>query len=352
MSSRQLHTAEYALRHAFWGALLYLLYGSILFSCLPGMTAGRSRLILIGMMSVCAVVGVGFTPAKQRTEVRAMVDELLPLELYSAWAWFSANRVMVTLLLAAAGILSALLWFSVLREPVPQGADPSRTRSRRISRCVHSTQLICACCLLALMGFVGGRTVLARAVMSVSDAREYAQVKAMTETQRMDAISMLDEDTWQSLSASQRLSVLQTVADLESSKLGLPQRLLVRVAELEDPVAGSYVDADRTITVSAQALIRLSAMENLRIICHEAYHAYQYRLVEVYENLDSGEKDLLVFRNAAQYAREFADYASAEGDPESYYLQLCERESRSYAEEAVRQYYDEIAVYLAAAKEE
>lgn len=347
MTTRQLRTIEYVLRHLFWGALLYLIYSSTLFVGLPGFTAGRSRLVLLAMIGAFTLLGVGLTPAKMRTEVRAGVDVLLAVEVYEAIARFAQSRWIVLGLAGLAAILSAGVWITAFAE---REEAPARSAARKkISRCIHSTQLIFACVLLALPGYICGRTVGAKAFPSLQDARVYAQVKTMSQGERLDTLSKLDEEVWESLTPAQRLSVLQTVADLECARLGLPGRLAVTVAPLEEPVAGSYQDAARTITVSSKALLELDAMENLRIICHETYHAYQYRLVEAYEKLPEADRELAIFRDAAVFAAEFADYSSAEGNPEDYYSQQCESASRRYAEQAVSAYRDEIAVYLAEA---
>lgn len=61
-------------------------------------------------------------------------------------------------------------------------------------------------------------------------------------------------------------------------------------------------------------------------ICHEAYHSYQYRLVEALNGADENSKNLRIFRKAYTYEDEFTSYKDGNTDfwP-GYYTQGCER---------------------------
>ena len=97
---------------------------------------------------------------------------------------------------------------------------------------------------------------------------------------------MLQEDEWEKLSAQERLDVLQAVANIEQRYLGLPNELNVGVANLDADILGYYTDKTHEIIVSADSLLYDSPWEVLDTICHEAYHSYQYRLVEALNGAD------------------------------------------------------------------
>ena len=160
----------------------------------------------------------------------------------------------------------------------------------------------------------------------------------------MDTILLLREEEWALLDTEARLSVMKTVADIEASLLGIP-RLNVCSDSLEEQTIGCYNDSSRTITLSSDYLASADAYTMLFSICHECYHAYQYRLVALYNQLDPGNQGLLLFRDAAQYRTEFSNYIQASDDYHAYDNQLCETDSDNYAKAAVAMYYNYIEPY-------
>ena len=80
----------------------------------------------------------------------------------------------------------------------------------------------------------------------------------------------------------------------------------------------------------------------LQTLCHEAYHSYQYCLVEAYRAVDDEEKGLKIFSKAEKYDAEFENYKDAGEDFFEYAAQECERDAREYSEEAVYEYYNRI----------
>ena len=89
------------------------------------------------------------------------------------------------------------------------------------------------------------------------------------------------------------------------------------------------------------------ADEILDSLCHEAYHAYQHCLCEAYDSVDAEFRDLRAFEGILEYKAEFADYTHGDDDFYAYYFQRCEADARSYAEDAVYDYYRKIGNYLA-----
>ena len=89
-----------------------------------------------------------------------------------------------------------------------------------------------------------------------------------------------------------------------------------------------------------------SVEEVLNSCCHEAYHGYQHRLVDAYNESSEENQRLRIYRNVVYYIEEFGDYADGYEDFCSYYSQRCEMDARAYAEDAVVDYYSRIDEYL------
>lgn len=145
---------------------------------------------------------------------------------------------------------------------------------------------------LALIMGVSGANVLFGSSLLKSDVRPATKTNLSEQTiaNNMDTILLLQEDEWEKLSAQERLDVLQTVANIEQRYLGLPNELNVGVANLDADILGYYTDKTHEIIVSADSLLYDSPWEVLDTICHEAYHSYQYRLVEALNGADENRQ--------------------------------------------------------------
>lgn len=85
-------------------------------------------------------------------------------------------------------------------------------------------------------------------------------------------------------------------------------------------------------------------------MCHEAYHSYQYRLVDTFAAMGKEEKGLRMFGKINLYAVEFSHYIDGKDDFLGYYLQDCERDAREYAKSAVTDYRNQIMEHLSGEK--
>ena len=84
----------------------------------------------------------------------------------------------------------------------------------------------------------------------------------------------------------------------------------------------------------------------LDAVCHEEYHAYQYRLCDAWESVGADYKNLMAFSNVPDYKDNFENYVDGEDDFYGYYVLTCEQTARQYAASAVEDYYLKIDYYL------
>lgn len=163
----------------------------------------------------------------------------------------------------------------------------------------------------------------------------------------IDKLMQLQEDKWVSLSLDERLDILQTIADIERRYLGIPHELNVVYKDIEETdILGHYLDKTHTITVNTPHLTNDDPFDLLNTICHESYHAYQHRLVEMYNESSEKFKELRVYIDVKDYAEEFANYTSGSEDKLTYFTQTCEEDARDYASSAVYEYKERIYSYI------
>ena len=162
----------------------------------------------------------------------------------------------------------------------------------------------------------------------------------------IETLALLQDDTWSGLSMTNRIDVLQTVADIEAAYWGLPHKLTVITSLTSENILGHYIDHTHTITIGTNHLQHGNPRDILETLTHEAYHAYEYRLADVYEDVSNAHKNLRLLNRAKVYYEELSNYASSEDDPIGYLFQIVEFDSEAYSMAAVERYYDAINTYL------
>ena len=149
---------------------------------------------------------------------------------------------------------------------------------------------------------------------------------------------LFSEEKWDTISMEEKVSAMQVIANIESRYLGLPHELTLIVSQLPSGTVACYNDRTHHIEIDVEHLEDASPLEILDSICHEAYHAYQYRLCDAYDCLDNEYKTLIDFYDATLYKEEFANYINGEDDMFEYYHQQCEIKAREYAQISTEEY--------------
>ena len=129
---------------------------------------------------------------------------------------------------------------------------------------------------------------------------------------------------------------MQILANTEAQILGLPVELNVVADNLNDYTWGQYSEETHTISINADVLEKESAERLIDICCHEAYHAYQYRLIDLYRSASDEQKNFRLFGRVVQYIWEFQNYKR--DTTREYYDQACEEDARLYSQEEVMMY--------------
>lgn len=341
---------DYLWSNFYWTLVVYVLYRNLLFSTVPGLGYDRSLLVLRTLAVGGMCMNFLLTHRRRRNGLSVFAGIMCCFGIYYILSyWRVDGRRIVRVMgpaLAVAGCYGALVLANYIRD-----RRAKRTKAgflRCVSGCLMGSRTILAAGLAVLVlgmfaAMVVGVPTFSGGVESVPERG--TDLDSATIAGNMDTVLLLQEEQWQKLDLSQRLAVLQTVADIEADYLGIP-RVEVCASPLEDRVVGHYTDQNRTVTLSLSHLNTEAASTMLAATCHEVYHSYEHRLVELYESLAPEERKLLLFFDTAQYRYEFYNYIDGTEDYEGYDQQLCEQDSDRYAAAAVTAYYDAIDAHL------
>lgn len=331
----------------FYMAISMIWYKNLLFRCLPGKTCTESKTVLwvmIGLsISMCAFV----LNRRMRTGWAVATALVVPFGLYTVVTYINTVGNWMPIVLASAVALAVIYSMFLMTRKFKNRKNKGKVIKRRLHRCCVASQSIVAIALLVVMGTIGTQGIFGDNILNSSiSATTNNQNAPQTIGNNIDTILLLQEEEWVNLTTQEKLDTLQTVANIESHYLGLPNELNVGAANLGEYTLACYNDRTHTISIDLNHLENDSVYDVLDSCCHEAYHSYQHRLVDAYNAADENSKGLRIYRPAAQYEQEFNNYVDGDYDFCSYYYQDCEEDARDYAEDAVCDYYDRIFEYL------
>lgn len=324
-------------------------YIGFLFRSLPDTTYRESKIFLWVVLAVFILVEAFLLFRYRRTGWTIMVSLLLPYGFYTVLAYTQTARTLITVTLTTAGILTVLYTIFLMTRRMEQKKSWKKVLKRRLYQCLFMGQSLVAIGMAIIMLFLGSGTIFGHSSIKATTG-EAAQEQTIANN--MDTILLLQEDKWEQLTVKERLNVMQTVANIEAHFLGLPNELNVRASNLREHLLARYSDSTHTIYINLDHLENDPVYAVLNSCCHEAYHSYQRRLVDVYNETDKKFQNLRIYDKAISYAQEFSNYENGYNNPSSYYYQDCEQDSREYAEEAVEEYYSRISAYLDTTEED
>lgn len=337
----------YVFEHIFWSAIAMIWYRNLLFRSIGGMSYSSSRTVLWSVLLVAVVLGVLISWKRRRNNLSLFVNVATPFEIYTLITYAHNFSAIVWIATFIAVLLSGLYTFLLLTQQIKNRTRKRAIIKKRILRASLGSRTIIACCFLSLILCLGVNAVFGGFIFSPSVAAENKNAQEeITTANNIDMISQLDENAWSSLSTEEKLNTLQTVANIEAYYLGLPHELNVTLGSLSESTLACYDDRTHMITLNIDHFDSDSASEVLDSVCHEAFHAYQHRLCDVYDNTDDEYKGLMTFYDIQHYKQEFSNYVNGKDNALEYYFQWCEIDARAYARDAVADYHTKINSYL------
>lgn len=337
---------EFIVEHIVWAFIAMIWYKNILFRCLGQHTFFESKLILWGIVAASCLAGFCFEMKRKRNELSVFFNLISGYGVYTVLTYIQIRKTLIIISLSIVAALSAIYALIIMCRKIKNRKRFGNILCKRTIQIAFVTQRLLGLGLAVIIMVSGVNILFGSTIMkSTVDTASQANLCEQSLSSNIEMIAQLQEDAWCSLSVQDKLNVLQTVANVEQRYLGLSNELNVGAANLREGVMGYYSDKTHEIVIDIDSLLNDSSWEVLDTVCHEAYHSYQYRMVEAFNGADESSRNLKMFRKANSYAREFDNYISGEEDFCSYYYQDCESDARKYAEDAVYEYCRRINEY-------
>ena len=144
------------------------------------------------------------------------------------------------------------------------------------------------------------------------------------------------KEEWQQVPTQKKLDKLQTVADFERVRTGIPFEIKIGAKMLEENVLAAYNPKDRSISIDLDILENYSGLKVLHSLMHEMEHATQAAQVELYYDTEEKYRRLKIFYKTRKYANELVNYEGGGG--EAYENQQVEQDAERSAEAAMNFY--------------
>lgn len=350
-SSNRFSKTEYIILHIVliicgWGAYNYYFFRFLEFKSYI-----EAKLILLGLVVFYAVTGIYMEMDDSRNETSLFMNLIAGFGTYTVVAFMRDWKRLIwsVLIICVLFSLGYALLISGCR--IKNRAHFKKTMPDRMLRVFNAFRYTLCNGLAFIMIIVGITNCLGESWVKEQAVRveaEYADIRSREYAiaDKIHTISLLRDGVWEQLSVDGKLRVLQIVADIEASHLGLPHGLVVSVGKLDAMTVGQYNDRTHLITIDKDYLKNEKGSVILGVLLHECRHAYQSRIAELNLTLSGKTGKLLFFREAADFRKELSDYTSGDDDFGTYYFQHIEVDSRSYSSETVEVYFRYIDLYL------
>lgn len=339
LTNNSMTAPEYLLWNIICGVLYYLSFMNHSFVSLNGKSELSSRIILTFIVTVWFSAGLTLTFFASRTLPSIAGNILPPYMLYlfhtgqggfhTFLLWAITGCTMLTFVLSMQKLF--LLLRKGTRYSIIQLVHYYSIKTR------NTIAMVFAACLVV--------TTIWTVVVSAFVPKDlFSRAPACcTIENSADKLEVFQEYNWSAATEIEKIQGLQTVADIETTNLGLPDSLIVDVQSLKKTALACYHHKTHTIYFNSTYFNDTANLTALNAVLHECYHAQQYSMIDTYDTLTEEQKKLSAFKYLEQYKTELANYEDGEEDYSLYRNQQIESDAFAYAKQAMLPYKNYLA---------
>lgn len=328
LSSNTMTAKKYVTENIIWGILAVIIFRNIgLFRCVTG-EYRTSNYLLWALLIVCISLGIIQT-INNRNDANALINIVFPLEIYALLSYIGVKTHFVRgIILGGIALLVLIITFML---------NPKQDKHTRKS--ILGIRLYVVFMFSGILISVLFNTLFEGAVF-IADRNRF-DTNQIADSKNAEISDYICGSTWETLDLETRIDVLQVYVDIESERMGLPYKPIVSVKSLEGNTLGNYNYTTRVISIDLDYVSEAAAIDSLRCIFHEVFHAYQHALCEAYGSIDPKYSGLVLFNRIQAYQNEFAgSILSLKEDYDTYYNKAIEQDARKYADQAVAAYIE------------
>lgn len=346
MNHNTLDTKEYLKEHLYWLVIIVVWYTNLFFRCLPECSYKQTWIIVAVLFINVIAANIFITWKRERNSssvAQTMILSCGILVFLSYWELFETQLFIVCVVDIG---FSLIMIGIILFRKVDSTKERKQIMKARFYRSAMCLRRNTAVMMLIVMGLLAAKMLLSGSVLNsnIPVTKTYGDEYGLSAN--MDIIQNIEPSKWSQLDLDEKLDVCQCIANVEGRYLGISHELNCATADLADENGGYYSDATHQIVINTSYLEEATSDELVDIVTHEAYHAYQYEQVLLYQSLDPKSRNLHLFYDASVYLDELSHYTDGSQDYGEYYGQKVESDARMYAEESTNDYFNQVREYL------
>lgn len=270
--------------------------------------------VFLLIFDVAAVLALGLINVKNnRNNFSVWATVILPLEIYCVLSYITLKAWRIFVLLVI-WILLVFTWLLITTYKSLKRGEEFRLDMVAMPKLIRAGWLLA---VVVYLGFI--IPIMGLGARGIEVALDYTivanETKGFSITGQQTNLVKLDDSIWKKLDRNKKEELLQLVADIESSELGLPYNLYIGIRSFgENEGSSAYVAGDHKILLAEKAVQEASGEELIAMICHQAYHAYERSIVDLYMNTERAYQKLSAFGNVEQYVAELQKNVQALDD--------------------------------------
>lgn len=150
-------------------------------------------------------------------------------------------------------------------------------------------------------------------------------------------VNKLKTDQWNQLNIEDRITVLQSISDMEAQILGIP-KVSVFASAMNETTLGKYQDGKNQIEINIEYLAESSPETCVSTVCHEVFHAYQHYMIKTV-NWKSAAAKTKYFDELRAWRKNEKHYENGSTGFKAYQNQPLESSARKYAREETKRIF-------------
>lgn len=325
-----------------------ILYRFNCFTGIYGITVFQSKLVFWALTILLIALGVYITYAKRRNYLSILVNIVLPFEIYIIASTYRYISIIYIIALSVIAFLSILYFILIVFQKIKHKKHVKKIVCNRIKFASLGIRTIIVVLLIFITLPICVKSAFGYELIrsNVDASIETSSSDEWLLNNNIETVAKLHEDTWSNLSIFDKLDVLGTIKNVEMHYFGINHEVYLDAGNLDGNIRGCYNPKEHKITIDIEHLKSSDSKEVLKTLLHECRHIYDRMCVDLYNQIDDGYKNMLMFCKVADFKEDFSNYTSGAEKPLEYYFQPVEISARQYSETAVIEYFKYIDKYL------
>ena len=320
-------------------AALFIWYMNILFRSFRRMNRSLAAFFFVALIVTADIIAVKYLSSRKERILSIILISVFPFGVDVFLKYRAEFSVYIACSLTAAAASTVLLGAYLCKTRVSGKKDRQNSAKGLLRKCGFYLYFFVTLCMTLLLVRLFISRLSGNNVISSNAPMYDPSEGTYSAEEHMDTLLLLQDDEWKKLTVQQKLDVMGVVANIEAEKLWISHSVTVGASDLNEKCRGRYSEETNTVDLELSLLEHGESMATLNTLCHEMRHCYQYQMVAEYNKAENASEALALYRNAAVYKEEFANYDELieQGLHSSF---ECEIDASEYAKKEASSYFN------------